>query len=298
MFPTLYDILGVPADASADEIKRAWRDAADRFEPGSGASGAQFRLFNEAAAVLLDPAKRAEYDASLASGDAPVAPVVPASATEPAAEQADEPSPVSLEKSAGPEAAEVAVPTPVAPDDTPEAEVGSTDEVTTGGPSDLTLIALGIGTLVLVVVTAFCGLVWWSYPDVRSQDQVDAAEQEAPAAAERAAATILSYDYTTLDTDEKAAERYMTPAYAKEYANTFDKLVRPNAPKLRAKVQASVRSSGVANATADRVQVLLFVNQSTSSTATGTSPQTALNRVQMTMVDRNGTWLVDHITSY
>ena len=66
MNPTLYDILGVRPQATPDEIKRAWRDAADRFEPGSGSSGAQFRLFNEAAEVLLDPAKRAEYDARLA----------------------------------------------------------------------------------------------------------------------------------------------------------------------------------------------------------------------------------------
>jgi len=61
--PTWYDILGVAPDASAEEIKAAWRDATDKFEPGTGAG--QFRLFNEAADVLLDPAKRAEYDAEL-----------------------------------------------------------------------------------------------------------------------------------------------------------------------------------------------------------------------------------------
>ncbi|MGN6129973.1 MAG: J domain-containing protein, partial [Nocardioidaceae bacterium] len=95
MNPTLYDILGVRPDASADEIKRAWRDAAERFEPGSGSSGAQFRLFNEAAEVLLDPQRRREYDDRLAGEDrqAPAngAPVVappgpPGPAEPPAAE--------------------------------------------------------------------------------------------------------------------------------------------------------------------------------------------------------------------
>ena len=65
--PTWYDILGVARDASPAEIKAAWRDATDKFEPGSGQG--QFRLFNDAADVLLDPDKRAEYDASLSEPD-------------------------------------------------------------------------------------------------------------------------------------------------------------------------------------------------------------------------------------
>src|SRR5690349_18826496 len=62
--PTWYDILGVTPESTPDQVKAAWRDATDKFEPGTGAS--QFRLFNEAADVLLDPEKRAAYDAELA----------------------------------------------------------------------------------------------------------------------------------------------------------------------------------------------------------------------------------------
>ena len=51
--PTWYDVLGVSRDASPAEIKAAWRHATDKFEPGSGSG--QFRMFNEAADVLLDP---------------------------------------------------------------------------------------------------------------------------------------------------------------------------------------------------------------------------------------------------
>src|SRR4051812_44102809 len=61
--PTWYDVLGVSRDADSDEIRAAWRAATDKFEPGSGSG--QFRMFNEAAEVLLDPARRAAYDASL-----------------------------------------------------------------------------------------------------------------------------------------------------------------------------------------------------------------------------------------
>ena len=71
----------------------------------------------------------------------------------------------------------------------------------------------------------------------------------------------------------------MTPAYKKKYAGTFDKLVRPNAAKVRAKVEAEVKASGVSHADADRVNVLVYVNQTTTSTANGGEPQLALNRV-------------------
>ena len=60
---TWYDVLGVSRGASPEEIKAAWRHATDTFEPGSGS--AQFRMFNEAADVLLDPARRSAYDAEL-----------------------------------------------------------------------------------------------------------------------------------------------------------------------------------------------------------------------------------------
>jgi len=166
------------------------------------------------------------------------------------------------------------------------------------GPGWPLVAALGVLALVLVVAAGVLGLFTWSWSDVRSQDAADEASRAAPAAAERASTAILSYRYTSLDADEKAAERYMTPAYAKKYADTFTRLVKPNAAKLRAKVEAEVKASGVTHADADRVSVLLYVNQTTTSTANSGEPQVALNRVQLSMVKRGGTWLVDDVTSY
>lgn len=62
-----YDLLGVTPDATPEQIKTAWRSATDKFQPGSGTN--QFRLFNDAAELLLDPAKRAAYDAELSADD-------------------------------------------------------------------------------------------------------------------------------------------------------------------------------------------------------------------------------------
>jgi Mce-associated membrane protein len=183
----------------------------------------------------------------------------------------------------------------------PPSSAGPAGSRRTGGrpaPSWPVVAVLGVVALVLVVTAGVLGLFTWSWSDVRTQDAVDQASRTAPAAAERASAAILSYGYSSLDADEKAAERYMTPGYRKKYADTFDRLVKPNATKLKAKVEAEVRASGVAHADADRVNVLLYVNQTTRSTANGGEPQVALNRVQLSMVRSGGTWLVDDITSY
>jgi Mce-associated membrane protein len=183
----------------------------------------------------------------------------------------------------------------------PPSSDGSAASRGTGGrpaPSWPFVAVLGVVALVLVVTAGVLGLFTWSWSDVRTQDAVDQASRTAPAAAERASAAILSYRYSSLDADEKAAERYMTPGYRKKYADTFDRLVKPNATKLKAKVEAEVKASGVAHADADRVNVLLYVNQTTRSTANGGEPQVALNRVQLSMVRSGGTWLVDDITSY
>ena len=166
------------------------------------------------------------------------------------------------------------------------------------GPSWLVISVLGGLALLLVVAAAVLGLGVWNVGKVREQSQVDEATREAPAAAERAAATILSYSYRSLGADEKAAERYMTRSYAGKYAQTFDKLVRPHAPKIRAKVVAEVKASGVSHADPRRVNVLVYVNQTTTSTANGGEPQQALNRVMLSMRDQDGTWKVDNITSY
>jgi Mce-associated membrane protein len=206
--------------------------------------------------------------------------------------------PVSLEKPQPPAREEAAPPPPPPSSPAPGEADGADGARGRPAPSWLVVAALGVVALVLVVTAGVLGLFTWSWSDVRTQDAVDEASRTAPAAAERASAAILSYGYSSLDADEKAAERYMTPDYRKKYADTFNRLVKPNATKLKAKVEAEVKASGVAHADPDRVNVLLYVNQTTRSTANGGEPQVALNRVQLSMVKRDGTWLVNDITSY
>lgn len=57
-----YEVLGIGKDASADEIKKAFRRKAVELHPDKGGSEEAFKEVNEAYEVLKDEAKRKRYD--------------------------------------------------------------------------------------------------------------------------------------------------------------------------------------------------------------------------------------------
>lgn len=73
--PDLYQLLGVPREASREDIAQAWRRRA-RAEhpdsrPGDAAAPGRFRALAGAWHVLGDPARRAAYDQALARQQTP-----------------------------------------------------------------------------------------------------------------------------------------------------------------------------------------------------------------------------------
>jgi hypothetical protein len=109
--PDLYQLLGVPREASREDIAQAWRRRA-RTEhpdsrPGDAAAPGRFRALAAAWHVLGDPARRAAYDQTLGRRQAPAGsrPAQPA-VVRPAARRPGSPplwaGPVRVEVAPGP----------------------------------------------------------------------------------------------------------------------------------------------------------------------------------------------------
>lgn len=267
--PTWYEVLGVPADATAEQIKAAWREATDMFEPGSGKG--QFRMFNEAADVLLDPERRTEYDASL----------TPATPTADPAPDTGDP----------------------APDTGEPAQVPTRRRALRVGM----LAVLAVLAIASVLVAGYLYLDVHR-DDVRTaaaRDQAPAAAERA-----LTTLLAYDYRHLPADkaaADDVITKRY-ADGYTKGgktydgFDKIFDLLAKGKdgqpAPAVATQtvVTAQVLNSAVVDASPDRVRVLVFVNQ--TSTKAGKTPAVFQNRVVATMVKRGGGWLVDDVTSY
>ena len=62
MSKNYYEILGIGKNASAEEIKKAFRELSKQHHPDKGGDEEKFKEINEAYSVLSDPDKRADYD--------------------------------------------------------------------------------------------------------------------------------------------------------------------------------------------------------------------------------------------
>lgn len=292
--PTWYDVLGIPPDATPGQVKAAWRESTDKFEPGSGSG--QFRMFNEAADVLLDPVRRAAYDASLAAERRGAA--SPRSASETgAAATTGPPTHTDLQgrsrrarqerrSSVSAGSARRGGGEPVA--------VSASDYASRLGVLLTTLLA--VLTVAAVISAVLLGL------KVRTDARVSDARDEAPSAAEAAAKALLSYDYRRLPADQKRASVYLTPSFRPKYLKNIAALEKQKdgtpglAVQTKTVVTASVLGSGVVDAEDGVVRVLVYVDQ--TSKKPGADPQIFQNRVAMTMEKDGSRWLVDDLKSY
>ena len=263
----LYAVLGVDRDASTDEIREAWKNAV----AGLGPTDPTFNVLNQAGAVLLDPAKREKYDAELADASAEVRPDSgPVAAETPAADL-----------TAGDEPADA--------DAVAEPADARASQGLVGSPA--LLVTLAVLTVAALLAAIFAAgplgslLPAAGVPDSQ-QRLVDAAD-----AAEEAAVPVLSYDYRHLAQDEKAATARMTPAFRKDYEQTFT-LIEQNAPQAQAVVAVKVLGSAIADTSAKGVDVLLFVDRPTSRKG-AKEPVVYRDQVTFSMRLVDGEWLVD-----
>ncbi|SCL30993.1 Mce-associated membrane protein [Micromonospora rhizosphaerae] len=147
--------------------------------------------------------------------------------------------------------------------------------------------------IVAIVIAAALAVTGW-YGDHRA-DERDRAVRQALAAAPAAAKAIFSYDYRTFDESVANGRTFATGAFAHEYAQTTATL-KQTATKQQAVVLAEVSATGVVTADADRVELLVYLNQYRRNVSTA-GEKVDQNRVVLTMVPVDGDWKVVKATA-
>lgn len=155
---------------------------------------------------------------------------------------------------------------------------------------DVVLLVSVLVTIALVLTAGLLAI------EARGADRAEAARSSAVSAAEGRAVDLLSYDYRHLDRDFARARAGLTGRFAHDYAATTQSVVRPTAEQVKAVVKADVVASSVVSASQNRVVVLVFVNQTTTSDRLD-GPRVDLDRVRMTLDRVGGSWLVSKVVA-
>lgn len=153
--------------------------------------------------------------------------------------------------------------------------------------------ALLMAALVGVSAIAAGSVYWWLYrPD---QLTGESAQRQVLDAAKTGTEALLSYSPDTLDKDLADAKSHLTGNFLDHYAKFTDDVVVPAARQRGVKTEASVGRSAVSQMRPEQAEVLVFVNQVTTSKDRPT-PALATSSVLVTLVHSGGQWLISEFT--
>jgi Mce-associated membrane protein len=151
------------------------------------------------------------------------------------------------------------------------------------------LVAIALA-VVLIAVLAVTG--WLYVTQYRPDQQTDAAAADtAIKAASDGTVALLSYAPDSLDSDFASAKSHLTGDFLNYYTTFTTDVVKPAATQKSVKTTASVTQSALSEIHPDSAQVLLFINQTTTSQE-NPNGAFAASSVKVGLTKVNGNWLI------
>ncbi len=134
--------------------------------------------------------------------------------------------------------------------------------------------------------------------DGSSAGAITSVEARASALPAAAALTeqVLSYDWRTLDADVAASRAVLAPGLRGEFTEAMSK-VKDQTLENKVQLTADVVATSIISASEERVEALVFVNQTTRSEGAGT-PRVDQNRVRVTLTPAGADWRVSRLDSF
>ena len=151
---------------------------------------------------------------------------------------------------------------------------------------------VGISALAGLLV-ASCGLTAWLFFHTYRPDQQTgkAASDTALNAAKDGTVAVLSYTPDNLDKDLDSAKSHLTGDFLTYYSQFTDQVVRPAVKTKQVSTSANIVRAAVSEMHPDQAKVLVFVNQTTTSSDRA-EPTQAASSVIVTLNHVDGKWLI------
>ena len=147
-----------------------------------------------------------------------------------------------------------------------------------------------VAAVLLVAAAALSAQLYFYQYQPDRQTNADAAQGAIRAASDGTVA-LLSYSPDSLDRDFSAAKEHLTGDFLSYYNQFTEQIVAPAAKQKGVKTTAIVVQSAVSELRPDSAVVLLFINQTTTSTERP-DPALTASSVLVTLTKVNGAWLI------
>lgn len=151
------------------------------------------------------------------------------------------------------------------------------------------LVTVAAIAAVLVSAVAAGSVYWGLYRPDRLTDAD--ARQRVVAAAKEGTEALLSYSPENLDADLANAKSHLTGEFLSYYSDFTDKVVAPASRQKGVKTEANVARAAVSQMRPGKADVLVFVNQVSTSKERPT-PALSTSSVMVTLEQRDGRWLI------
>ncbi|MBT2269738.1 hypothetical protein [Rhodococcus erythropolis] len=144
----------------------------------------------------------------------------------------------------------------------------------------------------VLILVGVGGTLLWSH---HRSAAADTARVEVIGVAPMLVEKLLSYNSDTVDDDLARAAEGASETFQDSFAEFGSKTVAPQSKAQGISTKARVVDVGVRSVAADRAELLMFVDQITTSIARP-APASTSSRVEVTLDRVDGTWLVSAMT--
>ncbi|BAH55890.1 MULTISPECIES: hypothetical protein [Rhodococcus] len=154
-----------------------------------------------------------------------------------------------------------------------------------------TLLVAGLGVLAVAVTVGSVTLTIRAH-EGRSQEDT---RQQALTQAAQLVPDILSYDFNTVDDHFTGSLEHLGGEFRTQFESVSKDVIIPSAKQRQVVTSATVVESSVVSASADAATVLMFLNQSTTSTDSP-APKLDGSRVQVSLHRDGDSWQITEMS--